>query len=563
MSSHDVFEYIVDGTSGLVPGDVSGKALIAGVCSKGTVGKIYYLGKSSDLNGLLGAGPLVDRLNDIFTVCGQSATVLAVPVPGSPAGYIGAVEHIGEGPEIEIHGLAAINADVVISVTDGGAPGVAKAKISNDGGANFDAATVVPENGQITINDTGVTIVLESGDLVKDDSYSFVVRSAIGPVEQIGHGPILTATGSPTRAAEAIIQVVKSGIRNEGQYRLSTDGGDNYGPYRTIPIDGLIKIDDTAVTVNCPSEAYVAGTEYRFSLLAPVPTITSVIEALELPMERVDPEFVHVCGPSNSVDWVALGSVADDLWNKHRPTFFTCEARLPRDGEDLNDWVTALKVEREGVTHRFVSVCAAFGEVTNRTGSSDLRNAGGLLAGRIIEVPVQRDIGRVRDQGISALSIPDAYKESMQVELESSGFVTATKYAGLDGTYWGDARTLADATSDYQFLEVLRVTFKAVRLLRIQALKSLKDEAGDPVQGADASGLAYLRSNLENALDTMVKAVPKELAGYVISIPDGQDIANNGVAVESELIGIPIIKNIKLFANYVYAGSKFDPRLAA
>jgi hypothetical protein len=236
---------------------------------------------------------------------------------------------------------------------------------------------------------------------------------------------------------------------------------------------------------------------------------------------------------------------------------------LPRDGEDLNDWVTGLKVEREGVAHRFVSVCAAFGEITNRTGSSDLRNAGGLLAGRIIEVPVQRDIGRVRDQGISALSIPDAYNEAMQVELESSGFVTATKYAGLEGTYWGDARTLADTTSDYQFLEVLRVTFKAIRLLRLQALKALKDEAGDPVQGADASGLAYLRANLENALDTMTKTTPRELAGYVIAIPDGQDIANNGVAVETELIGIPIIKKIKLFANYVYAGSKFDPRLAA
>ena len=154
-------------------------------------------------------------------------------------------------------------------------------------------------------------------------------------------------------------------------------------------------------------------------------------------------------------------------------------------------------------------------------------------------------------------------KKACRVELENAGFVTATIYAGLEAAYWGDACTLAEDTSDYQFLEILRVVFKAVRLLRIQALKSLKDEAGDPILGADASGLAYLRSNLENALDTMTKAKPKELAGYVIAIPDGQDIVNNGVAVESELIGIPIIKKIKLFANYVYAGSKFDPRLAA
>lgn len=563
MSRNDVFEYIVDGTSGLVPGDVSGKCLIAGVCSVGEVGKIYYLGKRSDLSGLLGAGPLVDRLQDIFTVCGQDATVLAVPVSGTPAGYIGELKHIGTGPDASTSGLAVGNADVVIVVTDAGALGVAKAKVSKDGGSNFDATALVPENGQITIDDTGVTVVLGEGDLVKDDSYSFVVRSAIGPVGKIGLGPDVTVTGTVTRAAQVVLQIVKSGIRNVGQYRLSTDGGDNYGPYRTIPIDGYIAVDDTGVTINCPAEAYSAGTEYRFNLLAPVPTISSVIDSLNLPLERVDPEFVHVCGPSDSVDWVALGSLADDLWNRHRPTFFTCESRLPQDGEDLNDWVTALKAERDGVAHRFVSVCTAFGEITNRTGSSDLRNAGGLLVGRILEVPVQRDIGRVKDQGIPALKLSDTYEESMQVELEDAGFVTAALYAGLEAAYWGDARTLAEDTSDYQRLEVLRVVFKAVRLLRIQALKSLKDEVGDPILGADASGLAYLRSNLENALDTMTKAKPKELAGYVISIPDGQDIVNNGVAVESELIGIPIIKKIKLFANYVYAGSKFDPRLTA
>ena len=563
MSRNDVFEYIVDGTSGLVPGDVSGKVLIAGVCSKGQVGKIYYLGKRSDLSGLLGAGPLVDRLQDVFTACGQDATVLAVPVSGSPAGYIGELEHTGTGPDASTSGIAAGNADVVILVTDAGAPGVAKAKVSKDGGSSFDATAVVPANGQITIDDTGVTVVLGEGDLVKDDSYSFVVRSAIGPILKVGPGPDVTVAGAVTRAAQVVLQIVKSGIRNVGQYRLSTDGGDNYSPYRTIPIDGYITVDDTGVVITCPAETYTVGTEYRFDLLAPVPTISSVIDSLSLPLERVDPEFVHVCGPSDSVDWVALGSLADDLWNRHRPTFFTCESRLPQDGEDLNDWVTALKAERDGVAHRFVSVCTAFGEITNRTGSSDLRNAGGLLVGRILEVPVQRDIGRVKDQGISALKLPDSYEESMQVELENAGFITATIYAGLEAAYWGDACTLAEDTSDYQFLEILRVVFKAVRLLRIQALKSLKDEAGDPVLGADASGLAYLRSNLENALDTMTKAKPKELAGYVIAIPDGQDIVNNGVAVESELIGIPIIKKIKLFANYVYAGSKFDPRLAA
>ncbi len=55
--------------------------------------------------------------------------------------------------------------------------------------------------------------------------------------------------------------------------------------------------------------------------------------------------------------------------------------------------------------------------------------------------------------------------------------------------------------------------------------------------------------------------MPKELAGYVVEIPEGQDVANNGVAVKITLIGIPVIRDIMLYANYTYAGSAFDPRL--
>lgn len=45
----DVFEYLIDGTSGIVNDNANGKALVAGVCSRGTVGKAYLVGARSDL----------------------------------------------------------------------------------------------------------------------------------------------------------------------------------------------------------------------------------------------------------------------------------------------------------------------------------------------------------------------------------------------------------------------------------------------------------------------------------------------------------------------------------
>jgi uncharacterized protein DUF2586 len=397
--------------------------------------------------------------------------------------------------------------------------------------------------------------------LVVGDTYSYTVRGSIGAIQQTGKGASVSVEGAVKVGAQLALQVVKSGGRNVGQYRLSVDGGDNFSGYRTIPVDGRITAADTGTTIVCPDDEFTVGTTYSCSLLAPVPTVSAVITALKKPLEIVDPEYVYVVGASDSVAWASLGALADDLWNKHRPTFFLCESRLPSAGEDLDDWVSALKEERATFAHRFVSVCCGFGEIADRTGQRKVRNAGGLLSGRILSIPVQRDIGRVRDQSITGIAVSDEYTESMQLALEDAGYITLTRYAGLRGTYWGTARTMADTTSDYQRLEVIRTTFKAIRLMRLQALKALKDELGDPVQGADASGLAYLRSNLENALDTMVKAKPKELAGYAIEIPLDQDFVNNGVAVETKLIGIPIIDKINLYSSYIYAGSKFDPRL--
>ena len=66
---------------------------------------------------------------------------------------------------------------------------------------------------------------------------------------------------------------------------------------------------------------------------------------------------------------------------------------------------------------------------------------------------------------------------------------------------------------------------------------------------------------MENALATMTTAIPKELAGFVVDIPLGQDIANNGLAVLPTLIGIPIIERIRVPMNYVVAGGRFDPRI--
>ena len=561
MSNRDVFEYIVDGTSGLAPGGVDGKAIVTGVCSLGDVGRGYLLGKRSDLEGLLGVGPLVDRLRDIFATAGQDPVVVAVPVTGQAGGYISPVEHSGTGPEATASGVAADNTDAVIQIVTGGALGTAEYKLSEDGGDTWGETTTTPANGQIAIGSSGVTVTLGSGDQVTGDLYEVTVRASIGPIVQTGSGPDVTATGTVKATAQVILLITKGGGPNEGTYQLTTDGGDNWSPERTIPLDGLIDVGTTGVTITIPESPVMAlGTEYAFDLLAPVASISAVMTALEHPLETYDIEFVYVAGPSDSTDWAAMGAKADQLWNAHRPTFFLAEARLPYASESIDDWTAALITDRRGYAHRFVAVVAAYGEVSDVTGQRLVRNWGGLFAGRMMALPVMRAHGRVRDGGINQAALPVSYTEAHQDQLETNGFVTAKYYAGLNSAYWGDERTLAEDTSDFIYLTVVRTVFKAVRKARIAALKSLYDEAGDPMLGNNATGIAFLKANLGVALDTMVKAVPQELVDHRIDIQAGQDIVNNGLAVEITLIGVPIMRQIKLFANYVYAGGAFDPR---
>lgn len=558
----DVLEYLVDGTSGLAPGGVDGAAMIVGVCSRGEPGKGYLLGKRSDLAGLLGVGPLVDALRDVFATGGQNPTVIAVPVAGQPAGYISPVRQSGPGAAVKVTGVPQANADIVLKVASDGTVGLASVQLSKDGGATFE--TQQASATQITVPGTGVTFTFpDAGELKTATTYACKARMDVGPVTRTGTGPAITLAGTPKVGGELVLEIMRGGARNEGTYRLSLDGGDTFTAVRTIPVDGTAPAGDTGITITFPAGDYVGGTSYAATLLAPVPSIVDVMATLQRPLELYDVEFVHIVGPSDSVDWAAAQAKADELWNQHRPTYFKLETRLPYDGEDLNDWVAGLLVEREAFSGRFVQVCAQFGEVTDATGQRKTRNFGGLQAGRVLSIPVQRATGRVRDGAIAPGVLPAGWNEAVQGALEKAGYVTAKTYAGLRGAYWADSRTMAEVTSDYRYEEVLRVVFKAVRKLRIAALKSMYDELGDPLVPENAAGLQYLRTNLESALTTMTAAVPPEMAGYVVTIPPGQDYVNNGVAVEATLIGIPIIRQIKLFANYAYAGSAFDPRLKA
>ena len=273
----DVIQYLIDGTSGIVTGGVDGKALVAGVCSKGIVGKAYLIGKRTNLEELLGTGPLVDRIRDMLVTGGQEPYVVAVPVQGQPGGYISALTVTEGKTGATVSGYPALNADVVVRVATPGAVGTATLEICTDGGKTFaEAAPSAVQNPVSSGEDpTGATLVFAEGATLETGAtYSFAVRCPVGPVYRVGdaESPLVEVeelASGVLDGAELVIQIVKGGDRNEGTFQLSVDGGDSFTTIRTIPVDGLHELADYGVKLSFPSGDYVAGTTYTCRLLPP------------------------------------------------------------------------------------------------------------------------------------------------------------------------------------------------------------------------------------------------------------------------------------------------------
>jgi hypothetical protein len=372
---------------------VDGKAIVAGVCSRGQVGKAYLVGKRTNLAEMLGGGPLVDSLRDVLATGGQEPVVVAVPVHGQPGGYISRPRAIGSAVKTEAVGVAQTNADIVVLVTTPGGIGTAQVSILINGQTSgpVAAAPFMP------LGDTGATLIFPSGATLEEDAvFEITVRTAIGPVARYGleTSPMIAVEGTVLAGAELVVQIARPGQRNEGTYLLSTDGGDNYGKTRTIPLDGILALPAYGVSITFPDGAYVGGTTYTCNLLAPMPGIVDVMTVLERPLSLYDVEFIHVVGPTDAVDWSAAQAKAEELWNLHRPTYFKMEARPPRDGEDWNDYAAALLEQRAMFAGRCVQVCAQWGEITDTDGERRLRNFGGLQSGRVMSLPVQRSLLR-------------------------------------------------------------------------------------------------------------------------------------------------------------------------
>jgi len=129
----------------------------------------------------------------------------------------------------------------------------------------------------------------------------------------------------------------------------------------------------------------------------------------------------------------------------------------------------------------------------------------GLLAGRLAGVPVQRNIGRVKDGAVISESfawvgtkkVEDANIES----LHDKGYITFCQHVGRAGYFFTDDPLATLQTDDYNGIAVRRVIDKAYRL----AYSAMTDELLNEVSVNDAGqvSIAYAKS-IENKIENAI-----------------------------------------------------------
>lgn len=143
----------------------------------------------------------------------------------------------------------------------------------------------------------------------------------------------------------------------------------------------------------------------------------------------------------------------------------------------------------------------------------------GTLAGRLAMLPVQRNVGRVKD---GALFPTEMYVGNVKVDeggsvisgLYDKGYITPRKYVGRSGYYFTDDRLACDETDDYAHLAHRRVIDKAYRIVYDTLLDMMLDELEVNEDGTLQAGIVKSwQQTVEDALNSNMTANGELSAG--------------------------------------------------
>ena len=556
-----VYERMLNGNLNLPPASPVGTVLCVGPCSLGTVGQVYYFGKSDDraVRTELGTGDLADRVLDFLKLCGPKGRAIAVPAAGSTPGSVGGVAHTGTGTAlVTSSGTPTASAAILAQILSGGAAQTATYRLSADGGQTWGEETSTPALGApITINPTGAVL-----------TFSDANPGGVGDVTLDGMGTATAvAGGTPTESRSIQVRIVLGGAAQTATFQYSLDGGTTWSETVTTPALGAAYaipgtgctitwsddspgagsfVEDDVYDFEATATSFAEGDAYAFAATGPASSRTNLLAALDAAVAAHVPfEFAAVMTPSGPTDWTAFGGWSDDLFDAHKPVRMLCEAALPTEGQTGDQFVTARQGDMASFSHDRVAVTAGTATILDYTGTTAVRGLSGVVAGLIASSPVQRSIGSVMycsaTPPITAQGLE--LTEAQRKTLNDARYVVVRQHEGLTNWYVNDGNIACSNVSDYDAIEVCRVMDNIVRLARNAALTRVHSETALIDGMADEAGLRDLEGAVKNGLISARGTCSK----IRFEIPEGQDVlTTRKITARLRVIPLGYFKEIDL-----------------
>lgn len=180
-------------------------------------------------------------------------------------------------------------------------------------------------------------------------------------------------------------------------------------------------------------------------------------------------------------------------------------------------------------------------DVSSAASHANKYAAVGYALGRAAGIPVQRNIGRVKDgdvgitqAGFSNNAKAETLTEAQQETLHDRGYIFFRKHTGKAGYFFNDDPVTAPITSDYSSLSAGRTMDKAARITRAVYLEELLDDLMlDPDTGKlDPSVAKNYESIVEDEINRQMTAQGEIVRVSVYVDPDQNVVEQDKVTAE-------------------------------
>lgn len=258
-------------------------------------------------------------------------------------------------------------------------------------------------------------------------------------------------------------------------YRLSFDGGRNYGPQTALGTANVLALG-AGCSLSFAAGTVLAGQTITGRTTAPCPNGTELNTALDaIKASGIPWRTLLVTCP---LDATLFGNVSTKIANKRHDV--VANTRMPTVAESEAAYATALTTIFASLSSSYIELCAGACELTSAVSGRKYRRpvafAVGAAEGSVSEEIDTADVNRGALPGVSiqdANGNPKHHDESLNPGLDDLRFTVLRTWDDFQGIYINRPRLFSATGSDFSIAPMRRILNLVHRTAKLYAIRRL------------------------------------------------------------------------------------------